>query len=129
MSQDKKFLTYYSMSGGVSSTKDVTKSFELGCWGVTKPVMYGVTLDFVNNKDLYVGIKPCYKLTYSENYYLFTYFCPKMNVKSGDYLLEFGLTNYTKVYKRWYTSYGLAFQSAKEYNLIPSLSFGVNYVY
>ncbi len=125
----KTFMSYYSVSGGLSSYNDKTLSLEVGCWGVEKPVMYGASLDWVNQDLLYVGIKPYYQLTYSHNYYLFTYFCPKFNIRNpNDFLTEFGLMNYTKVGKYWYTSYGISFQSARTYSLVPSINLGLNLV-
>lgn len=127
--KEKTFNTYYSLSGGVSSLNDKSFSAEIGCWGIKKPVMYGISLDYVNQNTFYAGIKPYYQLTQGENYYLFTYFCPKLNLsQKNDYLLEFGVTNYTQISKTIYSSFGIGFQSAKTYNLIPSLSLGINLV-
>lgn len=127
--QEKKFLSYYSISGGLSSLNDKTLSLEVGCWGVEKPVMYSASVDWVNQDALYVALKPYYQLTYAKNYYLFTYFAPKFNIRNpNDFLLEVGVMNYTKVSKYIYTSYGIGFQSAKTYNIVLSINFGLNLV-
>lgn len=127
--QEQTFKSYYTLSTGLSSMNDKTISLEVGCWGIDKPVMYGISADFVNQTDFWVAIKPYYQLTEGKGYYLFTYFSPKFNVNNlEDHLIEYGLMNYTKVTESFYTSFGVGFQSAKEYNHIPSIMFGINLV-
>lgn len=126
--QEKKFLTYYSLSMGISSYGEKTVSGEFGCWGIQKPVMYSLSFDYTESGTLWASVKPYYQLTEGHGYYLFTYMCPKFRIDGKDRLLEFGLINYTKITKELYSSYGIGFQSSKNYNLIPSISLGLNLV-
>lgn len=125
--QEKPFMTYYGISGGYGTTNSSWASIEIGCWGNKKPVMYGISADFVSDKSIWIGVKPYYQLVQAENYYLFTYFGPKINIKNKDYLFETGLMNYTGVNKNIYFNYGIGFQLYKE-KVYPGLNLGLNLV-
>jgi hypothetical protein len=134
--KEKKFLTYVSVGPGISSTRDLFGTLELGCWGVKKPVMYGVSLDVVKHldsirvpADYWFGLKPYYQLGGGENYSFFAYFCPKIKLNNlSDYLIECGGGAYARFpSSKWYIGTFLGFQSGPGYTLIPSISLNVTY--
>lgn len=134
--KEKKFLTYASIGPGISSTRDLSGTIEVGCWGVKKPVMYGTSIDVVKHidsvssaTDFWFGIKPYYQLGGGENYSFFGYFCPKLKLNDmSQYLIEFGGGAYAQLKNPvWYIGFFLGFQSGPGYTCIPSVSLNLTY--
>lgn len=136
----REFMTYYSLGGGFATVGGTANNglgtwgtIEAGCWGIEKPVMYGVSLDFCgpdySKPSVWLGIKPYYQIYQARNYYLFTYAAPKWNFKQG-VSMEIGLTNYTQITEHFYSSVCFGYAKSNTDNFhSPVFSLGLNLVY